>query len=142
MLMRKLCYLKLYFLFVSNSYRDFLPFSLFFSFFDNSLFSFHSTNLLIWNIWTWHFYKYKVIKIFLFYLNYIFYRSSGQDGGVDRYTSHNQKKGNNQFKNKKQPELPENQTVWKSNNQGVKEETFIQIARRDRDGSREREGVR
>ena len=27
------------------------------------------------------------------------------------------------IKNKKQPELPENQTVWKSDNQGVKEET-------------------
>ena len=26
----------------------------------------------------------------------------------------------NKFKNKKQPELPENQTIWKSNNQGVK----------------------
>ena len=33
------------------------------------------------------------------------------------------KEGNNQFKNKKQPE---NQTVWMSNNQGVEEETFIQ----------------
>ena len=31
----------------------------------------------------------------------------------------------NKFKNKKQPELPENRTVWKSDNQGVKEETFI-----------------
>ena len=46
---------------------------------------------------------------------------------------HNQKKDNNIFKNKKQPELPENQTVWKSNNQGVKEETFIQTDRRGRD---------
>ena len=35
------------------------------------------------------------------------------------------KEGQQQFKNKKQPELTENQTVWKSNNQGVKEETFI-----------------
>ena len=30
------------------------------------------------------------------------------------------KEGNNQFKNKKQPELLENWTVWKCNNQGVK----------------------
>ena len=30
--------------------------------------------------------------------------------------------------------MPENQTVWKSNNQGVKEETFIQIGRRGGDG--------
>ena len=28
-------------------------------------------------------------------------------------------------------ELPKNQTVWKSNNQGVKEETFIQTGSRD-----------
>ena len=41
-------------------------------------------------------------------------------------SSHNQNKDNNQYKNKKQPELPENQTAWKSDNQGVKEETFIQ----------------
>ena len=39
---------------------------------------------------------------------------------------HNQKKDNNKFKNKKQLELLENQTVWKSDNQGVKEETSIQ----------------
>ena len=45
---------------------------------------------------------------------------------------HNQKNDNNQFKNKKQPELPENRTVWKSNNQGVKE-TFIQTGRRGRE---------
>ena len=43
-------------------------------------------------------------------------------------SSHNQKK-DNKFKNKK-PELPENGTVWKSNIQGVKEETFIQTGRR------------
>ena len=46
-------------------------------------------------------------------------------------SSHNQK-DNNKFKNNKQPELTENWTVWKSNNQGVKEETFIQICRRSR----------
>ena len=44
------------------------------------------------------------------------------------------KKDNNQFKAKTQPELPENWTVWKSDNQGVKEETFIQTGRRGRDG--------
>ena len=43
------------------------------------------------------------------------------------------KEGNNQFKIKKQPKLPENQTVWKSNNQGFKEETFNQMGRKDRD---------
>ena len=31
------------------------------------------------------------------------------------------------------PELPENRTVWKSENQGVKEEIFIQTSRRGRD---------
>ena len=43
---------------------------------------------------------------------------------------HNQKKDNNNLKTKKQPQLTENQTVWKSDNQGVKEETFIQAGRR------------
>ena len=44
------------------------------------------------------------------------------------------KKDNNKFKNKKQPELAENQTVWNSDNQRVKEETFIQNSRRGGDG--------
>ena len=44
------------------------------------------------------------------------------------------KEGQQQFKNKKQPELTENQTVWKSDNQGDKEETFIQTSRRGGDG--------
>ena len=59
--------------------------------------------------------------------------SSSQDGDAGRNASlpqHNQKKDNNEFKNKKQPELPENQTVWKSDNQEVKEETFILTCRR------------
>ena len=47
---------------------------------------------------------------------------------------HNQKKDNSLSKNKNQPEVPENQTVWKSNNPGVKEETFIQTGRRGGDG--------
>ena len=37
------------------------------------------------------------------------------------------------LKTKKQPELPENWTVWKSNNQGVKEETVTQTGIRGRD---------
>ena len=40
------------------------------------------------------------------------------------------KEGQQQFKNKKHPELTENHTLWKSNNQGDKEETFIQSSRR------------
>ena len=50
-------------------------------------------------------------------------------------------KHNNQFKNRKQPELPENQTVWKSDNQGVKKETFIQTGRRGGVGQRGATGV-
>ena len=38
------------------------------------------------------------------------------------------------LKTKKQPELTEYPTVWKSDNQGVKEKTFIQTGRRGRDG--------
>ena len=44
-----------------------------------------------------------------------------------------QPKGQQQFKNKKQPELTENRTVWKSDNQEVKEDTFIQTSRRSED---------
>ena len=44
------------------------------------------------------------------------------------------KEGQQQFKNKKQPELTENQTVLKSDNQGFKEDTFIQTGRRGGDG--------
>ena len=49
-------------------------------------------------------------------------------------SSPNQNKDNNKFKNKKQPELTENRIVWKSDNEGVKEETFIQTGRRGGDG--------
>ena len=45
------------------------------------------------------------------------------------------------MKNKKQPELRENRTVWKSNNQGDKEETFIQTSRRGGDGQRDGEDL-
>ena len=41
--------------------------------------------------------------------------------------------GQQQFKNEKQPELTENQTAQKSDDQGDKEETFIQTGRRDGD---------
>ena len=50
--------------------------------------------------------------------------SSGQDGGVGKKpfaSSHNQKEDNNQSKFNKQPEVPENQTAWNSDNQGIKE---------------------
>ena len=38
---------------------------------------------------------------------------------------------NNQSKNNKQPDMPENQTAWNSDNQGVKE-TFTQMGRKAR----------
>ena len=49
---------------------------------------------------------------------------------------HNQKK-DNKFKNKKQPDLTENKTVWKSDNQEVKEETFNQTSRRGGEDSQQ-----
>ena len=52
-----------------------------------------------------------------------------------------QPKGQQQFKNKKQPELTENQTTQKSDNQGDKEETFIQTDRRGGDGQPGRTGL-
>ena len=44
------------------------------------------------------------------------------------------KEGQQQFKNKKQPELTENRTAWKSDDQGDTEETFIRTGRRGGDG--------
>ena len=38
------------------------------------------------------------------------------------------------LKMKKQPELPDYKTAWKSDNQGVKEETFFQTSSRGREG--------
>ena len=64
--------------------------------------------------------------------------TSGQDGGIGRHTvptcTVQPKEGQQQFKNKKQPELTENRTVWKSNNKGVNDATFIQTSRRGGDG--------
>ena len=44
-------------------------------------------------------------------------------------SSHNQKKDSDQSKNNKQPEVPENQTAWNSDNQGVKRK-FTKMDRR------------
>ena len=44
------------------------------------------------------------------------------------------KEGQQQFQNKKQPELTENRTAQKSDNQGDKEETFVQTSRKGADG--------
>ena len=51
------------------------------------------------------------------------------------------KADNNKFKNKKRPELTENPTVWKSDNQGIKEEKFIQTGIRGGDGQLGREDL-
>ena len=63
--------------------------------------------------------------------------TSGQDGGIGRHTvppRTTKIRTTTNLKTKKQPELPENRTVGKSNNQAVKGETFIQTGRRGRDG--------
>ena len=37
--------------------------------------------------------------------------------------------------------MPENRTVWKSNNHGVKEETFFQTGKKGRDGQSGQRGL-
>ena len=54
--------------------------------------------------------------------------SSGQDGGVGRYAPlprTAKRRITTNLKMENQPELPENQTAWKYNNQEVKEDAFI-----------------
>ena len=51
------------------------------------------------------------------------------------------KEGQQQFKNKKQPELTENRTSWKLDKQGDKEETFIQTSSRGGDGQPGQRGL-
>ena len=64
--------------------------------------------------------------------------ASAQDGRC-RYTFYfltQPRKDNNQLKTNKQTTiLPENQTEWKSDNPGVKEQTFIQTGRTGETGS-------
>ena len=52
-----------------------------------------------------------------------FWGISGQDGGVGRNSSvpRTTKRITTNLKINKQPEVPENQTAWNSNNQGIKE---------------------
>ena len=70
--------------------------------------------------------------------------SSGQDEGVGRYTSAllpciNERRITTNLKTLA-TRLPEKQIVWKSNNQGVKEETFIQTGRRSGDRQQGQKG--
>ena len=71
-------------------------------------------------------------------------KTSDQNGGVGRHTvpPRTTKRRTQQFKNKKQPELTDNRTVWKSDNQGDEEDTFIQTGRRGKDWQRGRRGPR
>ena len=69
-------------------------------------------------------------------------RTSGQDGGIGRHAVPPQttkRRTTKKLKTKKQPELIENQTIWKSDKQGLKEETLIQTSRRGGDGQLGRE---
>ena len=61
--------------------------------------------------------------------------TSSQDGGVGRHTvpPHTTNRRITTIK-KKKTELTENRTIWKSDNQGVKEATFIQTGRGGGDG--------
>ena len=52
-----------------------------------------------------------------------------------------QPKGQQPILKQKQPELPENKTIWESDNQGVKEETFIRTGRRGGDGQLVQRGI-
>ena len=60
---------------------------------------------------------------------------------VDTLCFLTQPKEGQQFENKTKPELTENQTVWKSDNQGFKEETFTQTGRRGGDQQPGRRGL-
>ena len=64
--------------------------------------------------------------------------TSGQDGSTLCLLPQ-PKEGQQQYKNKKQPELTEKWALWKYVNQGVKEDTFIQTGRRGEDSQPDRE---
>ena len=55
-------------------------------------------------------------------------RTSGQDGGVGKLHITTEKI-KTRLQNKFHPDSSENQAVWKSDNQGLKEATYIQIGR-------------
>ena len=62
--------------------------------------------------------------VYLPYMNHYNLETSGQVGGIGRYTlPPYTTKRTTADRKKKQAKLPENQTVWKSYNQGIKEET-------------------
>ena len=62
--------------------------------------------------------------------------TSGQDGGVDKHALPPRTaiaKNTTRLQNKFHPQLSENRAVWKPDNQGFKEVTFIQRRRRGGD---------
>ena len=62
-------------------------------------------------------------------------KTASQDGGISRLalSPYIPKEALQLTSKQKHPELTENQTVLKSNNQGFKEDIFIQMGRRDRE---------
>ena len=63
-------------------------------------------------------------------------QTSGQDGGVGKHgspPSTTTAKITTRLQKKYHPESSENRAVWKSDKQGIKEVTFIQMGRNDRD---------
>ena len=62
-----------------------------------------------------------------------------QDGGIGRHIAPPRTtKRRKQFKIKKQPELTENRTAWKSDNLGDEDKTFVQTGRWGGDGQPQR----
>ena len=63
------------------------------------------------------------------------WRTTSQDGGIGRHTvpSHTTKRRTTTNLKTKTTRTDRNQTVWKSDNQRVKEETFVQTGRRGGD---------
>ena len=67
------------------------------------------------------------------------YRTDAQDGGMGKHILHphtTTAKITFRLQNKHHPESPEYQAVWKSDNQGIKEATFIQMGRRGQEVER------
>ena len=60
-------------------------------------------------------------------------QTASQDGGIGKHSLPSTGKITTRLQNKYHPESSENRAVRKSNNQGIKEATFIQIGRRGRD---------
>ena len=60
-------------------------------------------------------------------------QTASQDGRIGKHSLPSTAKITTRLQNKYHPESSENRAVRKSNNQGIKEATFIQMGRRGRD---------